>query len=74
MSGTLTAGPRGSLSLTSTVRRNVKALALDPTDPKRVYAATILGLLVTTDGGDTWSMVADDVLSDSRAGRVATRC
>jgi hypothetical protein len=39
---------------------NVKALAMDPGDPARVYAASTRGLLVTTNGGDSWSQVADN--------------
>ncbi|HEX5205282.1 MAG TPA: CARDB domain-containing protein [Actinoplanes sp.] len=37
---------------------DVKALAMDPADPARVYAATTDGLLVTTNGGTSWSRVA----------------
>lgn len=33
----------------------IKAIAYDPSEPKRVYAATAKGLAVTDDGGEQWS-------------------
>ncbi len=47
---------------------NVKALAMDPSDPSRLFAATTRGLIRTTDGGTTWATVADnDVLGGGSA-------
>lgn len=38
-------------------RRGVLDLAVDPTDPDRVYAGTTEGVFRTTDGGADWSLV-----------------
>jgi photosystem II stability/assembly factor-like uncharacterized protein len=35
--------------------RGLTDLAVDPTDARRVYALTISGVLVSTDGGQTWT-------------------
>ena len=37
---------------------NVKALAVDPSNPSRLFAATTDGLIRTDNGADTWSTVA----------------
>ena len=37
---------------------NLKALAVDPDDPDRIYAATARGLAFSADGGGTWSFDA----------------
>ena len=34
--------------------------ARDPSDPQRIYAATTLGLLLSTDGGDNWDLFGDE--------------
>lgn len=34
--------------------RHISGFAVDPTDPNHVLAATVGGVLGTTDGGDTW--------------------
>jgi photosystem II stability/assembly factor-like uncharacterized protein len=35
--------------------RAITAVAYDPQQPKRVYAATVSGLMVSADGGEQWS-------------------
>jgi hypothetical protein len=37
----------------------VSAFARDPSDPSRVYAASTNGLLLSTDGGDSWTAYGD---------------
>ena len=49
---------------------NVKAMAMDPSDSRRLWAATPRGLLHTDDGGDSWQFItsATALPVDSRAG------
>ena len=49
---------------------NVKAMAMDPSDPRRLWAATPRGLLHTDDGGDSWQVIASAAALpvESRAG------
>ena len=46
-------------------------LAIDPTDPKIVYAVTHnYGVLKTTDGGDSWTAINDGLPGDAQAAAI----
>jgi photosystem II stability/assembly factor-like uncharacterized protein len=49
---------------------NVKAMAMDPGDSQRLWAATPGGVLHTDDGGDSWLIIANaaELEVESRAG------
>ncbi|MBL4625240.1 MAG: T9SS type A sorting domain-containing protein [Flavobacteriales bacterium] len=40
----------------------INAVAVDPTDDNRVFAATKQGLMLSTDGGSTWTCAATNVV------------
>lgn len=42
------------ISLGTGRQRNVRTVAVDPADPRRLFAGTAAGLLVSEDGGATW--------------------
>ncbi len=48
-------GARWSAANSGLVSGNVFALVAEPTDPRRIYAATDGGVFVTSDGGASWS-------------------
>lgn len=50
--------PFGGSSARSNTWSGVNELAIDPNNPEHVYAATMLGLQVSTDGGKTWNSVS----------------
>jgi hypothetical protein len=49
---------------------NVKAMAMDPSDSQRLWAATPDGVLHTDDGGDSWLVIANaaELEVENRAG------
>src|SRR6185295_11640338 len=49
----------------------VRALAVDPHDPARMYAGTWEGLYVSADGGETWQRVQRRLLRDVSVTQIA---
>ena len=45
----------GSWTITDLTNTHVYTLAIDPTSPQTIYAATVRGMFKSTDAGDSWS-------------------
>lgn len=49
----------------------VRAVAIDPSDPQRIYIGTQGRVYLSNNGGDAWSQVADELSSENDVLRIA---